>query len=152
MNKTIANAQLRTTPSVIIERARVDDLPHIHGLLQRSDLPLDGFEENIATSIVARVEQEKGPGEPGEPGEIVGNATLEVYGPYALLRSVAVDTSLRGQGLGRRLTQAALDLALQLGIQAVYLLTETAADFYPKFGFVHVSRQGSQQHAQRALR
>ena len=66
---------------------------------------------------------------------VVGSAALEFYGKAALLRSVAVVAELRGAGLGHRLTGAALDLARQRGVTAVYLLTETAADFFPRFGF-----------------
>jgi amino-acid N-acetyltransferase len=55
-------------------------------------------------------------------------------------RSVAVAAPLRGKGLGERLTHAALDLARLHGIQQVYLLTETAQHFFPRFGFRPISR------------
>jgi len=126
--------QQRANPTIILERASAKDIRDIHGLLERSGLPLDGFDEHIATSVVAR----RGA---GEDSEVIGNATLEVYGGHALLRSVAVDERLRGQGLGQKLTQAALELARELGVQGVYLLTETAAAFYPRFGFEPVSRE-----------
>ena len=74
-----------------------------------------------------------------EPG-VVGTAALELYGDAALLRSVAVATSLRGQGLGAALTVAALDLARRRGVRTVYLLTETAERFFPKFGFTAITR------------
>jgi amino-acid N-acetyltransferase len=70
----------------------------------------------------------------------VGSAALELYGNAALLRSVAVDQNLRGQGLGQQLTRAALDLAGQHGVETVYLLTETATDFFPRFGFQPIAR------------
>lgn len=125
----------KAAPSVMIERAYVKDILEIHELLVRSNLPLDGFDQHIGTTVVAWAEHGNG------PRQIVGNATLEVYGRYALLRSVAVDEKLRGQGLGQRLTQAALDLARELGVRGVYLLTETAAGFYPRFGFEQVGRE-----------
>lgn len=71
---------------------------------------------------------------------MVGCAALELYGDAALLRSLAVTPSQRGHGLGQRLTQVALDLARQCGVSAVYLLTETAADFFPRFGFQPIPR------------
>lgn len=58
----------------------------------------------------------------------------------ALLRSVAVDATRRGEGFGHQLTQAALDLARARGLSQVYLLTTTAADFFPRFGFRVVAR------------
>jgi amino-acid N-acetyltransferase len=53
---------------------------------------------------------------------------------------VAVDAAARGQGLGQRLTHAALDLARERGIRRVYLLTETADDFFGRFGFRLIDR------------
>jgi len=76
-----------------------------------------------------------------ENSRIVGTAALELYGGSALLRSVAVAAALRGQGLGQRLTTAALDLARKSGVRTVYLLTETAGAFFPKFGFKTIERR-----------
>ena len=73
--------------------------------------------------------------------EIVGSAALELYGPAALLRSVAVAGTHRGRGLGRRLTQAALELGAARGIQSVYLLTETARGFFGRLGFQRIPRE-----------
>ncbi len=44
-------------------------------------------------------------------GRVVGAAGLERYADGALLRSGVVDASARGQGVGQRLTEAALALA-----------------------------------------
>jgi amino-acid N-acetyltransferase len=71
---------------------------------------------------------------------IVGSAALELYGEAALLRSVAVAEGLRGQGLGRELTMAALGLARARGVRWVYLLTNTAEGYFPSFGFAPITR------------
>jgi amino-acid N-acetyltransferase len=110
--------------TITIVAAHPGDLPAVLALLERSGLPQDGLSEHLATTIVARS---------GEA--VVGSAALELYGEAALLRSVAVDAALRGQGLGQHLTRAALDLARQRGVATVYLLTETAGEFFPRFGF-----------------
>ena len=112
-----------------VEPANDADFPTIAELLELSKLPRDGLADHMATALVAR----KG-------DRIVGSAALEMYGSSALLRSVAVDAARRGQGLGQRLTQAALDLARRRGVAAVYLLTETAAEFFPRFGFGRIDR------------
>jgi GNAT superfamily N-acetyltransferase len=65
---------------------------------------------------------------------------LELYADGALLRSVVVDASAQGQGLGHRLTEAALTLATDRGASVVFLLTTTAAQFFPRFGFEPISR------------
>jgi amino-acid N-acetyltransferase len=115
---------------VLIESALITDLPVILALLERCGLPTAGFAERLPTALVARAD-----------GDVVGSAALELYGAAALLRSVAVDEAFRGQGLGVRLTQAALDLARQRGVTHVYLLTTTAGEFFPRFGFQPVARE-----------
>jgi len=113
----------------IISPATPADLPAIFELLERSKLPRDGLDAHVATTLVAR-----------DANGLVGTAALELYGTAALLRSVAVAVERRGRGLGAALTATALDLARRRGVRTVYLLTETAAEFFPKFGFRPIPR------------
>ena len=109
--------------------ARPEDAAGILSLLEDAHLPTDGLTDHLATALVAR-----------RHGRIVGSAALEVYADGALLRSVAVESSLRGTGLGQRLTDAAIARAVELAMPAVYLLTTTAERFFPKFGFTTITR------------
>jgi amino-acid N-acetyltransferase len=115
--------------AVIIDSARDAELPGVLVLLERAGLPPDGLSDHLATTLVAR-----------DASSIVGSAALELYGDAALLRSVAVDETWRGRGVGQQLTRAALDLARRHGVDTVYLLTETASDFFPRFGFQLIAR------------
>ena len=81
----------------------------------------------------------------------MGSAALEVYGGAALLRSVAVEPAHRGCGLGIALTRAALDLAREQGVREVYLLTETAADFFARLGFSRIPRAQAEPAVGRSL-
>ena len=81
----------------------------------------------------------------------MGSAAIELYGSAALLRSVAVARDLRGTGLGRRLTEAALDLSRDLGVEEAYLLTETADLFFPRFGFRPIPRAEVPGSVQRSV-
>ena len=110
--------------TITIEAARPSDLPAVLALLERSGLPQEGLADHLPTTLLAR-----------DGDAVVGSAALEILGRAALLRSVAVDSALRRHGLGQRLTRAALDLARQRGVATVYLLTETAGDFFARFGF-----------------
>ena len=101
----------------------------VESLLEGAGLPTGGLDAHRETVLVARTD-----------GQAVGCAALELYGSSALLRSVAVEASRRGSGLGGRLTEAALDLGRRHGIRRFYLLTETARTFFPRFGFREVSR------------
>jgi amino-acid N-acetyltransferase len=112
-----------------IAAATPADLPAIFQLLDDNRLPRAGLAAHVATTLVA-----------WEDGAVVGTAALELYGTAALLRSVAVRSARRGQGLGQALTTAALDLGRQRGVATVYLLTETAAGFFPKLGFRPIAR------------
>jgi len=102
-----------------IESASQASLSAILTLLTESGLPQEGVSEHLSTALLARAGR-----------QVVGCAALEFYGSAALLRSVAVDRSYRGQGLGQRLTEAALRLAQENGVTRVYLLTETAGQFF----------------------
>ena len=70
----------------------------------------------------------------------MGSAALEEYPSGVLLRSVVVDENMRGERLGELLTREALDLASRHGHRTAYLLTTTAAKFFPRFGFAPVDR------------
>jgi len=137
MLNTCDEEQLMT---ITIEAAHPSDLPAVLALLERSGLPQEGLADHLATTLVAR-----------SGDAVVGSAALEGYGGAALLRSVAVDSALRGQGLGQRLTRAALDLARQRGVATVYLLTETAGDFFPRFGFQLTERAAVEPAVQQSV-
>ena len=114
---------------VNVERARPEDLDDVLRLLSAHQLPLDGLRDHVGTLLVAR-----------DDGRIVGSAALEMYADGALLRSVAVAPTLQRHQLGRELTEAAIRLAEDRRMPAIYLLTTTAADYFPRFGFERVTR------------
>lgn len=116
--------------NIVIEPVAADRFAEVLELLAASALPQDGLHDHLATTLAAR-----------QGNRIVGCAALEVYGQVALLRSVAVDAALRGRGIGRQLTAAARGLARSRGVSQVYLLTETAPDFFARIGFRPVARQ-----------
>ena len=117
------------TDEIAIERAQPDDADAIRALLSTHALPVDDVESHLGSAVVAR-----------RRGAVVGSAALELYRDGALLRSVAVSPELKGQGLGRRLTEAMIALAQTLGTPAVYLLTTTAQTYFPAFGFEEIER------------
>lgn len=76
-----------------------------------------------------------------EQGNLIGSGGLELYGDAALLRSIAVDESLRGKSLGKKIVEDLVAKAKNLKIKSIYLLTETAHDFFLTRGFQDVSRE-----------
>ncbi len=73
--------------------------------------------------------------------ELVGVIGLEVYGPVALLRSLAVSSTHRNLGLGRSLVAFAEAYAASLGIESLYLLTTSAETYFSKLGYSPASRE-----------
>jgi amino-acid N-acetyltransferase len=116
-----------------IDRATASDTPAVEALLAAAGLPLEGAAEALSTGVVAR---------DGE--HLAGAAAVERYGEAGLLRSVVVAEPLRGTGLGRELVVAAEELARADGIGELYLLTETAAGWFPRLGYVVVPRDEAQ--------
>ena len=113
------------------DRATASDVPAVEALLSAAGLPLDGAAEALNLGVVARDEA---------TGAIVAAAAIERYGDAGLLRSVVVAPELRGTGLGRALVAEAEALARSVGIRDLYLLTETAIDWFPRLGYEVVDR------------
>lgn len=67
---------------------------------------------------------------------VVGSVSLEVHGDSAFFFGLAVDKERRGEGLGWVLGDCMLRHAQTVGARVVYLITNTAADFFgTKLGF-----------------
>ena|SRR5690606_9316273 len=76
-----------------------------------------------------------------EHDKLIGTGALELYGKYALLRSLAVKDTLRGRMLGSRITDELIVLARENHVSHIYLLTETARLFFKRKGFVDIPRE-----------
>ncbi|HEX7090964.1 MAG TPA: arsenic resistance N-acetyltransferase ArsN2 [Longimicrobiales bacterium] len=121
-------------------RATPRDRSRVERLLRHAGLPLAGVTDAFGSFFVADAE-----------GVVAGAIGLEWHGPYALLRSAVVDAGWRGRGLGTLLTGAALAEARRGGARAVFLLTETAADFFRRFGFAAVDRANVPEELRRSV-
>lgn len=113
----------------LIRPAQPEDWPAIAALLTRYDLPLDGALHHLDSFCVAEDAR----------GEVVGAAAVERYGTAGLLRSVVV--AERMHGLGSDLVRWSIDNARASGIKTLVLLTTSAPDFFPRFGFRRVDRE-----------
>ncbi|MEQ1691294.1 MAG: arsenic resistance N-acetyltransferase ArsN2 [Gemmatimonas sp.] len=119
--------------SLQIRPATVDDLHAAVALLRARELPTDGFADLLRARpqhvLLAELN-----------GNVVGSAALDVHGAHALLRSVAVARDLAALGVGTRLVADLIAMARANGIESLYLLTTTAAQWFPKFGFAVTDR------------
>jgi amino-acid N-acetyltransferase len=107
-----------------------EDLNAVLSLLADAALPQEGVQEHFQRFLVAR-----------RDGRVIGSVGMERHGLSALLRSLAVAPEYRGQGLGRALVERLLREAREQGVKRIFLLTETAPEFFPKFGFRRIARE-----------
>jgi amino-acid N-acetyltransferase len=109
-----------------IRLARPDESGQVAELVTASRLPVAGLAGVWRTWVAVDGDQ------------LLGTASLERHGDALLLRSVAVRAGQRGRGVGAELVRAAL--AAVGPRRSVALLTETAAGWFPRFGFRPVER------------
>ena len=113
-----------------IERATTEDAAAVEALLREAQLPLDGAAEALSLGVVAR---------DGRRRRRRGRRrALRRRGAAALGAWSRRDR--RGTGLGREIVAAAEDLARADGVRDLYLLTETAIDWFPRLGYEVVDR------------
>jgi len=75
-------------------------------------------------------------------GGVVGCCALQVvWSDLAEVKSLAVDASNKGAGVGKMLVNAAIEQASQLGVQRVFALT-LEPDFFEKLGFEVIEKDG----------
>lgn len=67
-----------------------------------------------------------------DDNEVLGTIALEHEGKEGLLRSLCVSQSKRNAGVGQKLVDFIEDLARKQGVENLYLLTTTAANFFSK--------------------
>ena len=101
------------------------DRASVERLVRSAELPTEGLVDAWRTWVA-------------EDGtKAIGTASIERHGNALLLRSLAVAPDYRNQGIGELLVRTALDAA---GPGPVTLLTETAAEWFRRFGFRTIAR------------
>lgn len=78
----------------------------------------------------------------------IATAGLEIYGADALLRSVAVIKERQHNGIGSLILDQLQPVLQEKKIKTLYLLTETAKDFFLKRGFELIERKNVPQSVQ----
>lgn len=74
-------------------------------------------------------------------GKVIAVVGLEPFADMGLLRSLAVDPAHRGQGLGTQLVHHVEQMALSMRIRELYLLTDSAQEFFEHLGYARTNRQ-----------
>lgn len=118
--------------ALTIEPASREDAGSIHALLREARLPVEGIPEGLDGFLLAFTG--------GSPVGVVG---LVRYGSAGLLRSLAVEPGCRRHGVGRALCERLIEEARAAGVRDLYLLTEGAAEYFERLGFVRVGRDSA---------
>lgn len=108
-------------------------------LLAECDLPTSDLESCYFDNFL-------GCGTAEDTKGIVG---LEIFGPVALLRSLAVAEEARGLGCGEALVTEAENYAKDKGARELYLLTTTAESFFARLGYSHTERNTAPESIRR---
>ena len=106
-----------------------DDLEKIVDILERSGLPTVDCEEHLSNFFVME-----------DANRILGVGGFQSFGNIALVRSMAVEKRCRGRGVGGMLYKGIEKKALSLGIKELYLLTDSAVEFFKNIGFTQIVR------------
>ncbi|MFQ5901524.1 MAG: GNAT family N-acetyltransferase [Thermodesulfobacteriota bacterium] len=91
----------------------------IRRLLSESGLPHKDIANHLHHFMLAK-----------SGSNLIGVVGLEVLGELGLLRSLAIESSHRGKGIGRMLYERILAYAHLKGLKELYLLTDTAEGFF----------------------
>jgi protein-tyrosine-phosphatase/N-acetylglutamate synthase-like GNAT family acetyltransferase len=113
-----------------LQTATAEDAESIRILLERAGLPTSDLTSSKPEFIVAY-----------EDAELIGAGALQRFETIALLRSVAVAASRRGDGIGRLIVQELERRARAAHVTQLVLLTQTAQRFFEHQGFRAIERQ-----------
>ena len=101
----------------------------ILALLQAEKLAVDDLPETLENFRVVL-----------HNGDFIAVAGFEIYGDNALLRSIAVNKGFRNLGIAAKLIHRMEVLTGIKELHEMYLLTETAADYFVRHGYKTISR------------
>ena len=101
----------------------------IQALLKQASLPYQDIKQDHI-HFVTKIEE----------NTLIGCAAIEIQEEYGLLRSVVVHPDYRTKGVAQELITKLLNYARNQKLHSLYLLTETASDYFKKVGFQQIDR------------
>jgi amino-acid N-acetyltransferase len=114
-----------------------EDLGVVRVLLEQAGLPTSDLATAKPQFTVLR-----------EKGRIVAAGALQPFGSAALLRSVVVAGDRRGGGLGRVIVHELEKIARKARVGRLFLLTQTAGEFFARQGYRVIERTDAPQDVQ----
>ena|ERR1043165_2655093 len=119
-----------TTGQYKIVKASNEQKQSIIALLQSEELPVEDLPISL-DNFFAAFDNDK----------IIGAIGLEKYDNCGLLRSMVVNKEYRNKNTAAQLIQKLESYAIELGIECMYLLTETAPGYFERKGYERITRE-----------
>jgi amino-acid N-acetyltransferase len=124
-------------------KAKLTDIPDMQKLVAdkvKDGTILERSEDEVATNIRSYVLAKA-------EGKLVGYTALHIHSPrLAEIRSLIVDEAYRGQHIGRRMVEFALDEAKALGVGEDVLVLTYLPAFFEKLGFKEINKEVIPEH------
>ena len=125
---------------VLITRAEPIHLQEVEALLLMVKLPIEGVKESFSNFFVAQ-----------KNNIIIGCAGIEIYDDVGLLRSVSIKPSSQNQGIGQMLVDKIEEFASKSGIKQLYLLTDTAEQFFHRLNYKLIPRNDTDVRVKQSI-
>ena len=113
---------------VTFRAALASDVPRMAELIASAHLPPLFIEEYVDGFIAAQ-----------RGDDIVACGGIEIYEDCGVIRSVVVDESGRGLGLGGKLAELLMARGREAGVTDFFLFTAEALPFWQHYGFVEIA-------------
>ena len=128
---------------VKLEKAKIADILSMQRLVMEEvekgnilNRTVDEVATNIRSYILAK-----------DKNRIVGYAALHIHSPrLAEIRSLIVESEYRGQNIGKKIVEFALNEAKELGVKEEVLVLTYLPDFFKKMGFVEIPKETIPEH------
>ncbi|RUM74973.1 MAG: N-acetyltransferase [Sulfurovum sp.] len=124
-------------------KAKLTDIPAMREMVAseiKEGIILDRSEDEVATNIRSYVLAK-------EDEKLVGYTALHIHSPrLAEIRSLIVDEAYRGQKIGQKLVEFALQEAREIGVAEDVLVLTYSPGFFEKLGFVEINKEVIPEH------
>jgi amino-acid N-acetyltransferase len=130
MLQLINTSNVNTTIQTTVTKATSSQREPIINLLQTEKLPVDDLPASLDNFFVAT-----------DNDKVIGAIGLELYRDCGLLRSMVVNKEHRNKNIASQLVHQLEEYAASIGINCMYLLTETAADYFERRGYHRITRE-----------
>ena len=128
---------------ITLVKAKLSDIPQMQALVAKEvkeGIILNRTEDEVATNIRSYVLAKEGE-------KIVGYTALHIHSRrLAEIRSLIVDASCRGQGIGQKMVAFTLEEAKSLGVEEDVLVLTYLPLFFEKLGFKEINKEEIPEH------